>query len=133
MLLQFKSTLALSFVSITAVFISFGVIGYLAYGDKTNAAITMNLPEGWTTYAVQVSLSIGLMFTFPVMMVPVYEIADRALDATEWWEKNLSPLKQCVASSVAVSAETLLTSPRKLSTFIIKKNNNIKVSKNKLI
>lgn len=41
--------------------------------------------------AVKLGLSVGLFFTFPVMMVPVYEIADRRLMSFAWFHQHLDP------------------------------------------
>lgn len=32
-------------VFVTAIFVSFGFIGYLKYGDDTKGSLTLNLPE----------------------------------------------------------------------------------------
>lgn len=55
--------------------------GYAAFGEHTRDIITLNLPEDWSTVAVKISLCVGLLFTFPVMMVPVYEILERSLQS----------------------------------------------------
>ena len=55
--------------------------GYAAFGEHTHDIITLNLPEDWSTVAVKLSLCLGLLFTFPVMMVPVYEILERSLQS----------------------------------------------------
>lgn len=54
-------------------------IGYAAFGEETRDIITLNLPQDWTTVAVKLALCLGLLFTFPVMMVPVFEILERSL------------------------------------------------------
>ena len=54
-------------------------IGYAAFGEETRDIITLNLPQDWTTIAVKLALCLGLLFTFPVMMVPVFEILERSL------------------------------------------------------
>lgn len=57
-------------------------IGYAAFGEETKDIITLNLPHDWTTVAVKLALCLGLLFTFPVMMVPVFEILERSLQQT---------------------------------------------------
>lgn len=54
-------------------------LGYAAFGEQTKDIITLNLPHDWTTVAVKLALCLGLLFTFPVMMVPVFEILERSL------------------------------------------------------
>ena len=45
----------------------------------------------------QLSLCAGLFFTFPVMMIPVYEIIEKHLTGQGWFENIVSTdhLKQC--------------------------------------
>ena len=57
-------------------------VGYAAFGEDTKDIITLNLPHDWTTVAVKLALCLGLLFTFPVMMVPVFEILERSLQQT---------------------------------------------------
>ncbi len=57
-------------------------IGYAAFGENTKDIITLNLPHDWSTVAVKLALCLGLLFTFPVMMVPVFEILERSLQQT---------------------------------------------------
>lgn len=50
----FPRVLAQAFVGITIVYVLFGFSGYMAYGDETRDIITLNLPNTWSTRAVQV-------------------------------------------------------------------------------
>ncbi|NDW60459.1 hypothetical protein G0P98_28950, partial [Yangia sp. PrR004] len=61
--------------------------GYVAFGDGTRDIITTNLGSGWLSAAVQLGLCINLFFTMPVMMNPVYEVAERLLHGKRycWW------------------------------------------------
>lgn len=88
---KFRKTLALAFAVITMLYLSFGFIGYLAFGDDTQDIITLNLPNDWSTMLVKVGLCIGLFFTFPVMMYPVHEIFERKLLMAPWFQKNVLP------------------------------------------
>lgn len=56
-------------------------MGYLAFGEATQDIITFNLPNNWMAAVVKLALCIGLFFTFPAMMIPVYEIVERNLAA----------------------------------------------------
>lgn len=64
--------------------------GYAAFGEHTRDIITLNLPEDWSTVAVKLSLCLGLLFTFPVMMVPVYEIVERSLQSKVHWSLGVA-------------------------------------------
>lgn len=73
---KFARTLTIGICVITALFVAFGAIGYEAFGDDTSDIVTLNLPKDPTTTAVKMCMSVGLLFTFPVMMVPVWEILE---------------------------------------------------------
>ncbi|XP_020598178.1 amino acid transporter ANT1-like [Phalaenopsis equestris] len=84
---KFRWVLLLAFIAITMVYISFGIFGYLAYGDETKDIITLNLPNDWSAIAVKVGLCVALVFTFPIMMHPIYEIAEMKLTSIQWFQK----------------------------------------------
>ena len=46
---------------------------------------------------VKVSLCLGLLFTFPVMLVPVYEILEGALLSTKLFTDNVRPSQRSQA------------------------------------
>ena len=96
--MQFKPVLTLGFFTITAVFLVFGAVGYAAFGEATQDVITHNLPAGWSKNLVNLALCCALFFTFPVMMVPVYEILEKAADSSEWFQHSVSPLKRCASA-----------------------------------
>lgn len=87
---DFGRALAEAFGFITVLYLSFGFIGYLAYGDQTMDIITLNLPNDWTTIAVKAGLSVGLFFTFPVMLYPVHEIFERKMLMSLWFQDYCS-------------------------------------------
>ncbi|KAG1363304.1 amino acid transporter ANT1-like [Cocos nucifera] len=82
---KFPLVLLQAFLGIGVAYISFGVLGYLAYGDDTNDIITLNLPSNWL--ASIVGLCIALAFTFPMTIHPVHEIIENKLDSSEWFQK----------------------------------------------
>uniref|UniRef100_A0A0E0KU07 Amino acid transporter transmembrane domain-containing protein n=1 Tax=Oryza punctata TaxID=4537 RepID=A0A0E0KU07_ORYPU len=84
---KFGGTLALSMAFIAVMYGLFGAMGYLAFGAATRDIITTNLGTGWLSVAVQLGLCINLFFTMPVMMNPVYEVAERLLCRKRyaWW------------------------------------------------
>lgn len=84
---KFGGTLAMSMAFIAVMYGLFGAMGYLAFGASTRDIITTNLGAGWLSVAVQLGLCINLFFTMPVMMNPVYEVAERLLYGKRyaWW------------------------------------------------
>ena len=55
----------------TALYILFGVCGYLSFGPDTHSIITLNLPQGPMPMMVKGCLCFSLYFTYPIMMFPV--------------------------------------------------------------
>ncbi|KAK8965666.1 Lysine histidine transporter-like 3 [Platanthera guangdongensis] len=74
---NFGRTLGLSMAAISAIYAAFGSFGYMAFGEKTRDIITTNLGAGLIPIVVQIGLCINLFFTLPIMMNPVYEVAER--------------------------------------------------------
>ncbi|KAL3140382.1 hypothetical protein ABBQ38_004643 [Trebouxia sp. C0009 RCD-2024] len=106
-----KFPLTLTFVMsiITVIYVSFGAIGYAAFGEETRDIITLNLPHDWTTVAVKLALCLGLLFTFPVMMVPVFEILERSLKQKESFKHNYSSKGQsAVIAGVRIALVLLI-------------------------
>lgn len=91
---KFPLTLTFVMTLITAIYVSFGAIGYAAFGEETRDIITLNLPHDWTTVAVKLALCLGLLFTFPVMMVPVFEILERSLQQKDAFRNKYSSKSQ---------------------------------------
>ncbi|KAL6894336.1 hypothetical protein ACP4OV_008434 [Aristida adscensionis] len=86
---RFRPVLLQAIAGVTAVYVCFGVCGYLAYGDATMDIITLNLPSTWSTAAVKVALCIALALTFPVMMHPIHEIVEaRVVPAGGWLRRR---------------------------------------------
>ncbi|KAK2188576.1 hypothetical protein NP493_128g04002 [Ridgeia piscesae] len=87
----FKLTLTV----VTALYILFGMCGYLSYGPNTNPIITLNLPKGDSldfALVVKTCLCLALFFTYPVMMFPVIGILEKKLlknPAENRWHGNL--------------------------------------------
>ncbi|XP_050382559.1 amino acid transporter ANT1 [Argentina anserina] len=73
---QFPRLLAQAFTGISIVYALFGFFGYMAFGDQTKEIITLNLPQDWSSIAVQIGLCLGLVFTFPIMLHPINEIIE---------------------------------------------------------
>lgn len=71
---HFPRVLKLTIALITFVFASFGICGYLAFGQATQDLVTLNI-EGHGAMASSVKLLIcaGLFFAYPMMLFPVFE------------------------------------------------------------
>jgi len=88
---HFPKLLYVTVAMISGIFVIFGLMGYVAFGPHTQDIVTLNLPLHWSSTVMIFAVCIALVFTFPVMMVPVYEIVERNLIAKDWFEKNVSP------------------------------------------
>ncbi|KAG3237137.1 hypothetical protein PI124_g17865 [Phytophthora idaei] len=72
---NFMPILVCTVVIITSLYATFGVCGYLAFGNGTDAVITLNFEgSGGLVTLVKVFLCLGLFFTYPVMIFPVFEV-----------------------------------------------------------
>jgi proton-coupled amino acid transporter len=70
-------------VIITCIYATFGICGYLAFGNATQDVITMNFDAGSTVATtVQLCLCVGLFFTYPLMLFPVFEVVHSANSST---------------------------------------------------
>ncbi|KAG0572037.1 hypothetical protein KC19_VG064100 [Ceratodon purpureus] len=76
---KFARILAAAMCCITFLYTTFGLLGYLAFGEYTKDIVTLNLGNSWQTIVVKICLCTGLIFTYPMMMHPVYEVAERRL------------------------------------------------------
>lgn len=79
---HFRYYFKLTLTIVTALYILFGMCGYLSYGPNTNPIITLNLPKGDSldfALVVKTCLCLALFFTYPVMMFPVIGILEKKL------------------------------------------------------
>ncbi|KAJ6766080.1 AMINO ACID TRANSPORTER [Salix purpurea] len=76
---MFGRVLGLCMASISLLYEGFGVLGYFAFGDDTKNIIITNLGLGLLSNLVQIGLCMNLLFTFPLMMNPVYEVCEPIL------------------------------------------------------
>ncbi|KAI0219624.1 Amino acid transporter AVT3B [Lamellibrachia satsuma] len=104
---QFRYYFKLTLTVVTALYVLFGICGYLSYGPNTNPIITLNLPKGDSldfalvvktcdsldfALVVKTCLCLALFFTYPVMMFPVIGILEKKLlhkPGENVWHGNL--------------------------------------------
>ena len=67
----FQFIFSMAIMAMTALYILFGVCGYLSFGVDTQGIITLNLPAGPMPLTVKGCLCFSLFFTYPVMLFPV--------------------------------------------------------------
>ncbi|RLN89914.1 hypothetical protein BBJ28_00020722 [Nothophytophthora sp. Chile5] len=72
---NFTPILVCTVVIVTSLYATFGICGYLAFGESTDAVITLNFEgSGGLVTLVKLFLCLGLFFTYPVMLFPVFEV-----------------------------------------------------------
>ncbi|CAI5742552.1 unnamed protein product [Hyaloperonospora brassicae] len=92
---NFTPILVSTVVIVTTLYATFGICGYLAFGNDTNAIITLNFDGiGGLVTLVKVFLCLGLFFTYPVMMFPVFEVLQPMLIRSNTLEDPTSSQKK---------------------------------------
>ena len=98
---QFPMVLGLGFICVGTLYVVFGTSGYFAFGGSTQEIVTLNLPNDWTTLAVKVGLCTGLMFTIPVVMQPVHNVAEGRLGSSNWFRQHIGTKRPEIWKNVA--------------------------------
>jgi amino acid permease len=115
---QFPRVLTIGMIICTVVFTLIGTIGYVAYGDITQASIVANIPRVPLSTAVQILYACAMILTSPFMLYPPLTIIEKGIfgkrsgqvSLTTKWLKNLVrsiiPLV-CAAVSYGVGSANL--------------------------
>ncbi len=65
---------------VTAIYLSFSVLGYMFFGEDTSSPVIDSLPTGTLLDAIKIALSISLFFTFAIQMFPATSFFDEKVD-----------------------------------------------------
>ncbi|KAI9255898.1 transmembrane amino acid transporter protein-domain-containing protein [Helicostylum pulchrum] len=116
---KFPAVLNLGMVIVTLIFVLIGVIGYVAYGENTQASVVANLPKVPLSVTVQLLYSLAMILTSPFMLYPPLTIIEKGLfgphrsgrlSLRHKWLKNLCrsiiPIV-CAGVSFGVGSENL--------------------------
>ncbi|KAJ2838723.1 hypothetical protein FBU31_000854, partial [Coemansia sp. 'formosensis'] len=77
---KFPAVLSLVMAICTIIAVSIGALSYAAFGEKTEAIVLLNMPTNTAaTLAVQLLYSSAILFSIPLMMLPVIRILEQAL------------------------------------------------------
>lgn len=76
---KFPMVLTVGMIICTVVFTLIGAIGYIAYGDMTQASVVANIPRGPLSIAVQVLYAIAMILSSPFMLYPPLTIIEKYL------------------------------------------------------
>lgn len=108
---HFKAILVCTVVIITTLYATFGVCGYLAFGDATKDVITLNMTDdsGFLSL-VKLCLCAGLLFAYPLMMFPVFELLQPLVTSSnpETQGRVTDEQKMILVKSVVVFATAAL-------------------------
>ncbi|KAL4147288.1 hypothetical protein PRNP1_011044 [Phytophthora ramorum] len=94
---KFPRILAYTMLFLVTLFSVFAGLVYAAFGQDTQSVVTLNLPSAQispATMSVQITYSLALVFTYPLMLYPVVKILEGYLfphhhQKGYWrWEKN---------------------------------------------
>ena len=73
---RFPLYLGLALVQYSIFLGSFGLLGYLIYGSNTPQLVTTILPDALFSQFIRVALVLAVLFTYPLQLYPVIEIAE---------------------------------------------------------
>ncbi|KAL0086120.1 transmembrane amino acid transporter protein-domain-containing protein [Phycomyces blakesleeanus] len=116
---KFSMVLNIGIAIVTCVFVLIGTLGYVAYGEHTQANVTSNLPAGPLSITVQFLYACAIVLTSPFMLYPAINIIEycvfgdghsRSKSLKLKWEKNFVRSLVaivCAAVSFGVGSEGL--------------------------
>eukprot|EP00658_Telonema_sp_P-2_P039888 TRINITY_DN28501_c0_g1_i2.p1 TRINITY_DN28501_c0_g1~~TRINITY_DN28501_c0_g1_i2.p1 ORF type:complete len:250 (+),score=47.68 TRINITY_DN28501_c0_g1_i2:518-1267(+) len=82
---MFEKAWVITLSTITVLFLGFGSVGYLAYGEHVNNIITLELPRTPLTLAVKLCLCAALFLTYVLMCVPVFNVLEN-----NWFQRQMA-------------------------------------------
>jgi len=77
---RYGRVLDIALVVVGTMYIAFGSLGYICFGEKTQSIITLNLPgSAAIVYVVKVALILELTFSYPIQLFPVSTICEAGM------------------------------------------------------
>eukprot|EP00178_Gracilaria_changii_P019477 TRINITY_DN56447_c0_g1_i1.p1 TRINITY_DN56447_c0_g1~~TRINITY_DN56447_c0_g1_i1.p1 ORF type:complete len:481 (+),score=47.90 TRINITY_DN56447_c0_g1_i1:139-1581(+) len=76
---RFPLVLRIALVFLSAVLMVMGILGFASFGDGTRSIILLNFGDSSIVAAVKIVLMIGILFTYPLQIVPVFQYFERVL------------------------------------------------------
>ncbi|CAO3690342.1 unnamed protein product [Rhizopus microsporus] len=112
---KFPKVLSWTMLFITALFISVGLLSYLAFGDQVQTVILLNLPVTPAVNAIQGLYAIAICLSIPLQLFPAIRIVETGLFSKSGkynpivkWQKNMlrfATVLLCAAIAIAGSAD----------------------------
>eukprot|EP00421_Protoceratium_reticulatum_P072621 CAMPEP_0168417734 /NCGR_PEP_ID=MMETSP0228-20121227/31408_1 /TAXON_ID=133427 /ORGANISM="Protoceratium reticulatum, Strain CCCM 535 (=CCMP 1889)" /LENGTH=463 /DNA_ID=CAMNT_0008431599 /DNA_START=98 /DNA_END=1485 /DNA_ORIENTATION=- len=90
---HFPAILRQAMIILGVIFSTFMFLGYVAYGPDTRDMIVFNIPQNKITSFLRLFYCLGVFFTYPVMMFPLYAVTESKIrclkDTTKCWRSIL--------------------------------------------
>lgn len=64
---------------VCAVYMLSGLLGYLAFGEQSNAIVLLNLPFSALATGIQIAYAAAVVFTFPLQLLPATRVIEGAI------------------------------------------------------
>lgn len=93
---EFRGVLRSALAVLTVVLGVVGVLGFVTFGAGTRSIILLNMKGSALVSIVKVVLVVGILFTYPLQLVPV-------IQALETWMQSDSPFEPVLLSSASSS------------------------------
>jgi len=96
---QYPLMLDVSMIFVTFLYLTFGFLGYLLFGDNVCSVITNNLPVGAVVVIiVQICLIVELIFSYPLQISPVVNLIENAITNPEdrFYELKRTLIRICL-------------------------------------
>lgn len=76
---QFPFVLRVALTFLSSVLMIVGILGFASFGNGTRSIILLNFGATPVVFAVKLVLMIGILFTYPLQIVPVFHYFERSL------------------------------------------------------
>lgn len=76
---HFPVVLRIALCTLTAIMMAVGVLGFATFGADTRSIILLNFGQSPIVVIVKSVLILGILFTYPLQIIPVYEFAERRI------------------------------------------------------
>lgn len=76
---DFPLVLRIALIALTLILMTVGVLGFATFGRDTRSIILLNFGASPIVVAVKIVLMVGILFTYPLQIVPVFEFAERTI------------------------------------------------------
>lgn len=76
---RFRTVLRVALIILTTILMVVGVMGFATFGDQTSSILLTNFGKTPVVALVKVVLIIGILFTYPLQIIPVFQFCESLL------------------------------------------------------